>query len=145
MSLSNLPDHIRNVLDQDLDRASKAKAIAEAIRKEGCYRWTGLYEVDIQQRIVSNIVWSGPRTPEYPTFPVTKGLTSRAIAGKKTVNVGDVANDSNDLTALATTRSEIIVSVLDISLDCAIGTLDRSRLGAELCAAMLERGWRGSE
>jgi L-methionine (R)-S-oxide reductase len=124
MSRSNLPDHIRNVLAQDLDRASKAKFIAEAIRKEGCYRWTSLYDVDIRQGIVSNIAWSGPGAPEYPAFPVTKGLTSRAITGKTTVNVGDVANDSDYLTALATTRSEIIVPVLDIQRDRVIGTLD---------------------
>jgi L-methionine (R)-S-oxide reductase len=96
----------------------------EVIRKEGRYRWTGLYDVDIRLDIVSNIAWSGPAAPEYPVFSVTKGLTSRAIARKSTVNVGDVTNDSDYLAALATTRSEIIVPVLDIQRDTVIGTLD---------------------
>jgi L-methionine (R)-S-oxide reductase len=124
MSGRNLPDHVRDLLAHDLDRASKATAIVEAIRKEGCYRWAGLYDVDVRRGIVSNIAWSGPGAPEYPAFPVTKGLTSRAITRKSTVNVGDVANDSDYLTALATTRSEIIVPVLDIQRDRVIGTLD---------------------
>jgi putative methionine-R-sulfoxide reductase with GAF domain len=124
MSGSNLPDQIRTLLAQDLDRISTAKLIADAIRNAGQYRWTGLYDVDIQRGVVSNLAWSGPGPPEYPAFPLTKGLTSRAIAEKKTVNVGDVANDADYLTALATTRSEIIVPVLDIPNGRVIGTVD---------------------
>jgi hypothetical protein len=41
--------------------------------------------------MVSNIAWSGPNAPAYPVFPITKGLSSRAITAGKTVNVGDVA------------------------------------------------------
>jgi L-methionine (R)-S-oxide reductase len=69
--------------------------------------------VDIQGGLISNIAWSGPSAPAYPVFPVTKGLTARAIAGRKTINVGDVANDSGYLTAFDNTRAEIIVPVLD--------------------------------
>ncbi len=124
MSRSNLLDQIRNLLAQNLDRVSTARAIAEAIRNEGPYRWTGLYDVDIERGVVSNVAWSGPGAPEYPTFPITKGLTSRAIAEKKPVNVGDVASDSDYLTALSTTRSEIIVPILDSPGGRVIGTLD---------------------
>ncbi|HET9373710.1 MAG TPA: GAF domain-containing protein [Chthoniobacterales bacterium] len=44
--------------------------------------------------------------------PITKGLTSSAIAEKRTVNVGDVGADPCYLTALGSTRSEIIVPIL---------------------------------
>ena len=106
------------------DRTSTAKAIAEAIRAAGPYRWTGIYDVDLKTGVVSNIAWSGSGAPAYPTFPVTNGLTSRAIATKKTINVGDVANDPDYLTALATTRSEIIIPVLDATWNSVIGTID---------------------
>jgi putative methionine-R-sulfoxide reductase with GAF domain len=69
-------------------------------------------------------VWRGPNAPAYPTFQTTQGLTSRAIHGKKTVNVDDVASDSNYLTALESTRSEIIVPVLNSMGDRVIGTID---------------------
>ena len=124
MLRSNLLDEIRKLLAQDLDRVSTARAIADAIRREGAYRWTGLYDVDTQRGVVSNIAWSGAGPPEYPTFPLTKGLTSRAIAEKKTINVGDVTNDPDYLTALATTRSEIIVPVLDAVRNSVVGTID---------------------
>jgi putative methionine-R-sulfoxide reductase with GAF domain len=90
----------------------------------GAYRWTGLYDVDIERGVVSNIAWSGAGAPEYPTFCLTKGLTSRAIAEKKTINVGDVAKDPDYLTALVTTQSEIIVPVLDVVRNRVVGTID---------------------
>ena len=73
----------------------------------------------------SNIAWTGPNAPAYPVFPLTKGLTSRAIAERRTINLGDVGNDPDYLTALDSTRSEIIIPVFRDSR-CAevIGTVD---------------------
>ncbi len=85
-----LINRIVSVLAKNLDRTSKAHAIAELICIQGGYRWAGLYDVDIQRGVVSNISWYGAGPPAYLTFPVTRGLTSRAIEERKTVNVGDV-------------------------------------------------------
>lgn len=115
---------ITRLLAQREDRAYTAKALAEVIRASGRYRWVGVYEVNLGDGIVSNLGWSGPSGPSHPSFPITKGLTSRAIATRKTVNVGDVASDPDYLTALATTRSEIIIPVLDVHGDRVLGTLD---------------------
>jgi len=43
---------------------------------------------------------------------------------KKTVNVGDVKNDVDYLTALSNTRSEIIVPILDDAGEYIFGTID---------------------
>ena len=101
-----LAEELTSILAQDIDRAAKATRVVQAIREAGPYRWVGIYDVDLQRGTVSNIAWNGPTAPAYPTFRVSEGLTSRAIAQKKTVNVGDVAGDSNYLTALDNTRSE---------------------------------------
>jgi L-methionine (R)-S-oxide reductase len=103
---------------------TKAKRISEVIRKAGAYRWVGIYDVNVRSGTVSNIAWSGPNAPAYPVFPITKGLTSRAITARKTVNVGNVASDANYLTALESTRAEIIVPILDDTGDHVIGTID---------------------
>jgi putative methionine-R-sulfoxide reductase with GAF domain len=121
---NELPKNIRLLLAKNADRASIARSVAEAIRNHGQYRWTGIYDVDIERGLVSNVAWSGPNAPEYPTFPVTKGLTSRAVTEKRTVNVGDVAIDKDYLTALTTTRSEIIVPVVDEQGSHVFGTID---------------------
>jgi putative methionine-R-sulfoxide reductase with GAF domain len=84
----------------------------------------GIYDVNIRSGTVANIAWSGPNAPAYPIFPSTKGLTSRAVTSRKTVNVGDVTLDSSYLTALDGTRAEIIVPILDDTGDHVIGTID---------------------
>jgi putative methionine-R-sulfoxide reductase with GAF domain len=105
--------------------------------------------------LVSNVAWSGPSAPEYVSFPVTKGLTSRAVAQRRTVNVGDVVGDRDYLTALATTRSEIIVPVVDERSSQVLGTIDvESELGnafdastekmLEECAVVLRKFWERS-
>lgn len=99
------------------DRPTMARRLAEAIRQAGPYRWAGIYDVDRQKGLVSNIAWSGAGAPTHPVFPITKGLTSRAIADKRTVNVGDVASDPDYLTSLTTTQSEIIIPILDAAGD----------------------------
>jgi GAF domain-containing protein len=119
-----LPDELQTILALNEDRITKAKRIAEAIRESGAYRWVGIYDVNVRPGTVSNIAWSGPNAPAYPIFPITKGLTSRAITARKTVNVGDVASDSSYLTALDSTRAEIIVPILDDTGDHVIGTID---------------------
>jgi L-methionine (R)-S-oxide reductase len=124
MTRTALLDQIGTLLERDSDRVSTAKAIVDAIRQEGAYRWAGLYDVDSRAGVISNIAWSGTGAPEHPTFPITKGLTSRAIREKKTINVGDVTKDPDYLTALATTRSEIIIPVVDVMHDSVVGTID---------------------
>ena len=104
-------------------RTEGLQRVAAALRQSAGYRWVGLYDVDASKGEVRNLVWDGPAAPEYPTFPITKGLTSSAIAEKRTVNAGDVAADPRYLTALGSTRSEIIVPILNDRGD-VVGTID---------------------
>jgi GAF domain-containing protein len=155
MPASRLSDRLRSILAQNLNRTAKAASIAEAIRVEGPYRWVGIYDVEIRRGMVSNIAWSGPSVPTHPAFPITKGLTSRAIADRKTINVGDVASDSGYLTALDSTRAEIIVPVLD-NAGTVIGTIDvesehlnafdaATQVLLEECAHLLVDFWTGGK
>ena len=98
--------------------------MADLLKSSGGYRWVELYDVDRMARVARNIVWSGPGVPEYPDIPVTKGLTGAAVGGRHTVNVGDVSADPRYLTALSTTRSEIVVPVFDSAREIVVGTID---------------------
>jgi L-methionine (R)-S-oxide reductase len=106
------------------DRRASLDEAAALIRTSGNYRWVGLYDVDHEAGLVRNVTWSGSGAPEYPTFPLTKGLTSAAIADKKIVNVGDVSADTRYLTAFGSTRSEMIVPVFDAEGKNIVGTID---------------------
>jgi L-methionine (R)-S-oxide reductase len=120
--INNVLGQIRSVAAGSDDRAAKAKRLAEMIRKLGEYRWVGVYDVGAEN--VSIIAWSGPGAPEYPTFPVSKGLTGAAIQQKRAVVVGDVRSDARYLTAFGSTLSEIIVPVLAPGEQRVIGTVD---------------------
>jgi putative methionine-R-sulfoxide reductase with GAF domain len=104
-------------------RLDRLQRVASELCEAAGYRWVGLYDVDTAKGEVRNLVWNGPSAPEYPTFPITKGLTGSAIAEKRTVNVGDVHSDPRYLTALGSTRSEIIVPILN-DQDQVVGTID---------------------
>ena len=103
-------------------RIEKAKEIAGAIHDIGRYRWVGIY--DVGHEVVSILAYDGPGAPAFPQFPVTKGLTAAAIREKKTVIVGDVLTDSRYLTAFGSTRSEMIVPVIDQNTGAVVGTID---------------------
>ena len=147
-----LPDELRGVVANDSDRATKARAIVHLLRAAGPYRWVGIYAVDLRRHKVCNIAWEGPNAPAYPTFEISEGLTSRAIRDKKTVNVGDVAADAQYLTALESTRSEIIVPIFDDRSGDVLGTLDveseipnafdeSTQALLERCASALQPFW----
>jgi L-methionine (R)-S-oxide reductase len=105
-------------------RQAALEEVAALIRSSANYRWVGLYDIDPAAGLVRNVTWSGPGAPEHPTFPLTKGPTSAAVAEKQSVNVGDVSADPRYLTAFGTTRSEIIVPVFDAEGKSVVGTID---------------------
>ena len=123
-SYSSLLQELGNTVSDAAPRVKKLPVIAALIRNSGGYRWVGLYEVDGQAGEVFNLVWDGPGEPEYPRFPIEKGLTGRAIQGRQVVNVGDVASDPHYLTAFGSTRSEIIVPIFDAGQGNVVGTID---------------------
>jgi len=118
----NVFESIRLIVSGAEDRVEKARKIAEAIRNCGPYRWVGLYDVGRDE--VSIIAFSGPSAPAYPTFPIGKGLTGSAIKEKKTFVVGDVTKDPRYLTAFGSTKSEIIIPIVDSRRGLVIGTVD---------------------
>jgi len=124
MKRDKLMMDLHSLVSTAKDRVATFQDIAELLRSSGSYRWVGLYDVDYTAGVVKNTVWSGPSAPEYPMFPITKGLTSAAISFGKTVNARDVEADPRYLTAFGTTRSEIVVPVFDGTSESVVGTID---------------------
>jgi putative methionine-R-sulfoxide reductase with GAF domain len=141
---------IAEVLDSSADRTSKARRVAEAVRLAGNYRWVGVY--DVSELEIAVIAWSGMGAPAHPRFPATLGLSGHAVSTRRAVVSNDVANDPRYLTAFGSTRSEIIVPVINPGSQRVVGTLDvesevkgaftetdRERL--EECAGAMARLW----
>jgi putative methionine-R-sulfoxide reductase with GAF domain len=75
---------LERIVNEARDRQTSLEEVAACIRSSADYRWVGLYDVDHAAGLVRNLTWSGPGAPEHPTFPLTKGLTSAAVARKQT-------------------------------------------------------------
>jgi GAF domain-containing protein len=120
--LAAMHESILLIANAPVSRIEKARRIAGLIRETGQYRWVGIY--DVGREIVSIVAFSGPAAPAYPQFPVAQGLTGSAIRAKKTVVASDVRTDPRYLTAFSTTRSEIIIPVVDENSGSVIGTID---------------------
>jgi putative methionine-R-sulfoxide reductase with GAF domain len=117
-------EELPQIISGATPRMQKLQRIAALIRESGDHRWVGLYEIDERAGEVINLVWNGPDAPEYPRFPIGKGLTSAAIQERRVINVGDVVSDPRYLTAFGSTRSEIIVPILDVGRAKVVGTID---------------------
>ena len=150
---SRLLEEVSCVLNGDGDRRQKAAGVARAIRRAGAYRWVGLYEVSEEE--IVNLAFDGPGMPAHPSFPVTQGLSGAAVASRETVVVGDVSKDPRYLTAFGSTRSEIIVPVVDSAWRKVVGTIDveservdafseEDRAALERCAAAVAELWEAS-
>jgi L-methionine (R)-S-oxide reductase len=113
-----------SIVSASRDRVASLQLVATLIRSYANFRWVGLYDVDRLAGVVKNVVWSGLGAPEYPSFPLTKGLTGAVIAKRQIVNVGDVSAYPRYLTAFGSTRSEIIVPVFDREGKAVVGTID---------------------
>jgi len=91
--------------------AKRMKHVTEMIRAARNYRWVGVYKI-IRKEFVF-MAASDHEPPAYPRFPITQGLCGAALESGKPVVVGDVRNDSRYLPTFHTTRSEIIVPMVN--------------------------------
>jgi GAF domain-containing protein len=143
---------LEHIVSTEHSRQAALEQIAALLRRSADYRWVGLYDIDHTAGLVRNVTWSGPGAPKHPTFPLTKGLTSAAVAQKQTINVGDVSADARYLTAFGTTRSEIIVPVFDGEGKSVLGTIDiesevpnafdkKTQDFLEACSAVIRPFW----
>ncbi|MEP6602501.1 MAG: GAF domain-containing protein [Spartobacteria bacterium] len=97
------------------------KEVAERIRAVLDYRWIGIYKVTKKEFV--SVAATGDEPVTYQRFPITQGLCSAALESRKPVIVGDVHKDSRYLPTFHTTRSEIIVPLINEAKD-VVGMLD---------------------
>jgi GAF domain-containing protein len=97
------------------------KQIAELIREARSYRWVGIYKVTKKEFVA--IASTGTEPVAYPRFPLCQGLCGAALESHKPVVVGDVRKDPRCLPAFHSTRSEIIVPMINEGHN-VVGMLD---------------------
>jgi len=101
--------------------AKRIKQVVEMIRAVRNYRWVGIYKIERKDFVI--VAGTGDEPPAYPRFPVTQGLCGAALESRKPVVVGDVHKDARYLPTFHTTRSEIIIPMVNESKH-VLGMLD---------------------
>lgn len=91
--------------------AKRIKQVAEMIRAARDYRWVGIYKVTPKEFAI--MAGTGDEPPAYPRFPLTQGLCAAALESKKPIVVGDVLKDPRYLPTFHTTRSEVIIPIVN--------------------------------
>jgi L-methionine (R)-S-oxide reductase len=87
------------------------KQVAQMIRAARDYRWVGVYKVTKREFVI--LAASDDEPPAYPRFPITQGLCGAALESREVIVVGDVRADTRYLPTFHTTRSEIIVPMMN--------------------------------
>ena len=108
---TSILEQIHDLVGREARRMERARLIAEAIRSARGYRWVGIYEVTKEE--IAAVGWTGTEAPTHPRFPITQGLYGAAVESRAPVVVGDVREDPRYLTTFGSTRSEIVVPVMD--------------------------------
>ncbi len=106
-----LIDNIRIAVAQENDEAGVLKTAAELIDgfSEG-YNWTGFYLMRGNHLEVGPYV--GPETP-HTRIELGKGICGAAATQSRTIVVDDVTSDPRFLACSLSTRSEIVVPLMD--------------------------------
>lgn len=75
------------------------------------YSWVGIYTVGDSDLALD--AWSGPAATEHTRIPIGKGICGFAAKAGRTEIVSDVSKDPRYLQCFLSTRSEIVVPILN--------------------------------
>src|SRR5262249_29788815 len=117
-----LLDDMRSVLESAESREGKAQRISEMIRVARAYCWVGIYAVESQE--IACVAWSGHNAPAHMRFPRSQGLCGAAVRSGAVLVVGDVTEDPRYLTTFGSTRSEIVVPIMNSATGTTLGLID---------------------
>jgi L-methionine (R)-S-oxide reductase len=114
---------IKNIKKAVADKKTEAEVLRAAVElidgfSDG-YNWTGIYMMHDGVLEVGPFI--GPPTP-HTRIELNKGICGAAASQKQTVIVDDVNADPRFLACSATTRSEIVVPLMDG--DTCLGEID---------------------
>ncbi len=115
-----LVDNIRIAIAQQHDKTDVLQAAAELINAfSEAFNWTGFYLM--RENVLEVGPYVGPRT-EHVRIGLDKGICGAAALQKQSIIVDDVQADPRFLACAPTTRSEIVVPLLDG--DTVLGEID---------------------
>ncbi|MBV8781115.1 MAG: GAF domain-containing protein [Phycisphaerae bacterium] len=98
-----------------------AQQITALVQRICRYRWVGIYKINRHDFVL--IASTNGMHPAYPRFPLSQGLSAEAVERRATVVVPDVGKEPKFLPNFWTTKSEIIVPIVDDEHERVLGTI----------------------
>lgn len=98
-----------------------AGQIAGLVQRTGHYRWVGIYKINRHDFVL--FAATNHMRPAYSRFPITQGLSAEALEKRASIMVRDVSKEPKFLPNFWTTKSEVIVPVIDDEHERVVGTL----------------------
>ncbi|MEE8577310.1 MAG: GAF domain-containing protein [candidate division Zixibacteria bacterium] len=120
ISRQQLIDNIRIAIEEKTDREEVLRTAVEMLDgfSDG-YNWTGVYLLEGKKLTVGPYV--GPET-SHTSIDLNSGICGAAATEKKTIIIDNVNEDPRFLACSITTRSEIVVPLMDG--DLCLGEID---------------------
>ena len=110
-----------NDLLGEIDEAADLQAVVDLLHdRVEHYSWVGIYLVEGDDLVLGP--WKGPQATEHVRIPVGQGVCGAAAASGETEVVDDVNADPRYLACFPSTRSEIVVPIVDDSR--VVGEID---------------------
>ena len=101
---------------------SVVEEIAELVQRTCKYRWVGVYRIKRKEFVIEAA--TNKMKPACPQFPITQGLSSKAMESRRTVMVRDVRKEPCFLPNFWSTKSEIVVPIIDDEHDRVLGVIN---------------------
>src|SRR5436853_7071234 len=96
--------------------------IAELVQRPCKYRWVGVYKIKRHDFVIEAA--TNKMKPACPRFPITQGLSAKAMEERRTVMVPDVSKEPCFLPNFWSTKSEVIVPIIDDEHDRVLGVIN---------------------
>jgi L-methionine (R)-S-oxide reductase len=100
---------IETLLNSDKD-GNVLQKVVQALITVPTYTWAGIYLRQGNNLLLRS--WAGPQATVHTQIPIGKGICGWAAKSGKTEIVSDVSKDARYLECFSSTRSEIVVPVL---------------------------------
>ncbi|HEX2222118.1 MAG TPA: GAF domain-containing protein [Candidatus Limnocylindria bacterium] len=103
---------VRSGIAEGFDPVAAAQRAVDLLHERfGHYDWVGIYWVDGGDLVLGP--WRGPEATEHTRIPIGTGICGAAAASGRTEIVDDVDVDPRYLACFASTKSEIVVPILE--------------------------------
>jgi len=102
---------IDSAINSSRGRLAREQVVSLLNSSVPTYSWVGIYAVEGSELVLDS--WKGPTATEHTRIPIGKGVCGFAAKAGRTEIVSDVSKDPRYLQCFLSTKSEIVVPIMN--------------------------------